>query len=395
MAYVSAIKIEGLLGRSETIEFQLQRDVNIIFGDNGCGKTTLLKIIDAALSRDAEAIQRLPVTKAEIHIYSEDHKKLIKHSWERKKGKDSTLERIHNMRFQAYLAQAEIIDDPRSLMFDSVVEPNQWKLTPSLKDKETKRWAHTFLPTTRLYLTDRSSRAAASRSQLSEAQLDELFAESVNRAWLVYYSKALQEVRGIQEEGLRAVLHNVLFTGLREPAVPSTNTAEIYDRVVNFLNRQPTSGAMVLGSLEQFNKRYESDGNLRRSVDNINAIERRIESTMLPIDRFKATIESLFSRGKKISILANQLQVTLITGETVSAANLSSGEKHMLKILLSAMTAAGNSVLIDEPELSMHIDWQRLFVQTVQALNPDCQLILASHSPEIMADISDEKIFKI
>lgn len=83
MAHVTSISIEGLLGRKEKIKFDLNRDVNVFFGDNGCGKTTLLKIINAALNRDGAALESLPVTKAEINIYSATDDKVVKHTWER------------------------------------------------------------------------------------------------------------------------------------------------------------------------------------------------------------------------------------------------------------------------------------------------------------------------
>ncbi len=130
-------------------------------------------------------------------------------------------------------------------------------------------------------------------------------------------------------------------------------------------------------------------------VDNIDTIERQIEHAMIPISQFLLTVENLFSRGKTITAVNNELQINLKDGTIVSPARLSSGEKHILKILLAAMTGGVSSVIIDEPELSMHIDWQRIFVKTVLTLNPNCQLILASHSPEIMADIEDQNIFRI
>ena len=116
---------------------------------------------------------------------------------------------------------------------------------------------------------------------------------------------------------------------------------------------------------------------------------------MVPINRFLETISRLFSRGKKLGLTDNELQILLADGRILPIAQLSSGEKHLIKILLTSMTSGPNAILIDEPELSLHLDWQRLFVQTILSLNPNCQLILASHSPEVMADVPDECIFKL
>lgn len=75
--------------------------------------------------------------------------------------------------------------------------------------------------------------------------------------------------------------------------------------------------------------------------------------------------------------------------------SLSAGEKHLLFILLHALMAEGSSLLLDEPEMSMHIDWQRELLQAIKELNPRAQVIAATHSPEIMANLPDDKIFKM
>ena len=40
--------------------------------------------------------------------------------------------------------------------------------------------------------------------------------------------------------------------------------------------------------------------------------------------------------------------------------------------------------IVDEPELSLHMDWQNMFVDAVQTANPKLQLILATHAPAII-----------
>lgn len=45
-----------------------------------------------------------------------------------------------------------------------------------------------------------------------------------------------------------------------------------------------------------------------------------------------------------------------------------------------------NVCIVDEPELSLHVEWQELFVDTLRAANPKVQLILATHSPSIIVD---------
>lgn len=393
MAHITDIKIEGLLGRKEPLHLQLNRRVTVFFGENGCGKTTLLKVLDAALSRDGTAMDRLPVTRAVIDIFSIEENRVFRHHWERR---DASLRKSDPG--QLDLLPHEYIEtlDGRFLVRNSRPE-TEWKLTPARRRPIAgARWAHTFLPTTRLYFSDPGpGRTPTARSHLSESELDQAFSDSVNRAWLQFYSKTLNEVRSIQESGLRSVLRQVLNPATAAPRHATLDADAIYTRVASFVARQSQSERISLGSQSSFKRRYEDDSNLRQIVDNLDDVERRIEMTMVPINSFLDTISRLFSREKSLKLANNEIQVLLADDRVLPISQLSSGEKHLIKILLSAMTAGPNTVLIDEPELSMHIDWQRLFVQTILSLNPDCQLILASHSPEVMADISDECIFRL
>lgn len=64
---------------------------------------------------------------------------------------------------------------------------------------------------------------------------------------------------------------------------------------------------------------------------------------------------------------------------------LSSGEKQVMLILLTTLLQKGKKsiLLLDEPEISLHLDWQRRFIRDVRALNENCQLIITTHSPSI------------
>ena len=65
--------------------------------------------------------------------------------------------------------------------------------------------------------------------------------------------------------------------------------------------------------------------------------------------------------------------------------NLSSGEKQMLIILLTTLLQDGKDyiLLMDEPEISLHIDWQRSLIANIREINPNCQIILTTHSPTV------------
>ena len=90
-----------------------------------------------------------------------------------------------------------------------------------------------------------------------------------------------------------------------------------------------------------------------------------------------------------------EIEIQLQDGTTITPQQLSSGEKHLLKLLIEVVSIEDSSILIDEPELSMHIDWQKSLLQNMNTLNPGAQLIVATHSPEVMSELDDSKIFRI
>jgi predicted ATPase len=67
--------------------------------------------------------------------------------------------------------------------------------------------------------------------------------------------------------------------------------------------------------------------------------------------------------------------------------DLSSGEKHILMILGRAALSSdlGTVFVADEPELSLHLDWQRKILPSIIKLSPKSQIIVATHSPSITA----------
>ena len=57
----------------------------------------------------------------------------------------------------------------------------------------------------------------------------------------------------------------------------------------------------------------------------------------------------------------------IANAKNIGIRSLSSGEKHLLRILFEVINVVRqSSLLIDEPEISLHIDWQRALVQTLR-----------------------------
>jgi predicted ATP-dependent endonuclease of OLD family len=77
--------------------------------------------------------------------------------------------------------------------------------------------------------------------------------------------------------------------------------------------------------------------------------------------------------------------------------NLSSGEKQILIILLKTLLQDKKDYILfmDEPEISLHIDWQRSLIKHIRQINPNCQIIITTHSPTIYYQGWIEKTIRI
>ncbi len=72
----------------------------------------------------------------------------------------------------------------------------------------------------------------------------------------------------------------------------------------------------------------------------------------------------------------------------ISLDDLSSGEKQIViffaYLILHLKQNIEGIFIVDEPEMSLHLYWQKIFVDKIQEANPNIQLIFATHAPEII-----------
>lgn len=78
-------------------------------------------------------------------------------------------------------------------------------------------------------------------------------------------------------------------------------------------------------------------------------------------------------------------------GENISWQNLSMGEKQILLLLLTVSNTNQKPCIffMDEPDLSMHIDWKEILVKELHELNPNMQIILSTHAPSVITGWMD------
>ena len=101
---------------------------------------------------------------------------------------------------------------------------------------------------------------------------------------------------------------------------------------------------------------------------------------------FQDIIDDLFKEtGKQIIRSENEIRFSQL-GEVLRPYQLSSGEKQMLAILLTVLVEDRKPYVLfmDELEVSLHFEWQKRLIELILKLNPNVQLIVATHSPAVI-----------
>lgn len=107
-----------------------------------------------------------------------------------------------------------------------------------------------------------------------------------------------------------------------------------------------------------------------------------------PLDEFLDITNKFFAQtGKTVLLRAGEIQIEM-AGKRRSLGALSSGERQILIMLahlsLNQRLKRDGVFVVDEPELSLHMAWQDMFVDAIQTANPKLQLVMATHSPAII-----------
>lgn len=112
----------------------------------------------------------------------------------------------------------------------------------------------------------------------------------------------------------------------------------------------------------------------------------KAQKESMPKKLFQDLIDDLFTdTGKTIVRTENEIRF-MLSNEMLYPYQLSSGEKQILVILLTVLIEDNLPYVLfmDEPEVSLHIEWQKRLVDMILELNPNVQIILVTHSPAVI-----------
>lgn len=114
--------------------------------------------------------------------------------------------------------------------------------------------------------------------------------------------------------------------------------------------------------------------------------QQRAQEIAAEKSHFYDVVDGLFAdTGKTVLRTSNEI-VLVQRDEKLMPYQLSSGEKQMLIILLTVLVQDRQqcTLFMDEPEISLHVEWQQKLLELIRDLNPNVQIILTTHSPAVI-----------
>ena len=165
-------------------------------------------------------------------------------------------------------------------------------------------------------------------------------------------------------------------------------TAEFAKITDSFSTLQKEQSENIIKQI-RFRNNNNNDSELLSSIENqIIKLEESRKTSFLPFTVLSELITSIFTHK---GIRLNNLTVGDI-GNAISSDKLSAGEKQMLSFICYNTFAKETLIFIDEPELSLHPDWQRILLPTLLRQGNNNQFFMATHSPFIYSKYSDKEV---
>lgn len=425
------------------IDITFNKDITFIVGLNGSGKTTAIRLINAILTPSPKELNLIPFDDAEVSLTHENNvitinakkkdnhisisikepKKIkgefnvpildfeeLEYRYEQKESgenyfKSLILEERDNsiLKFILDLPSPYFLGLDRKIHgidhFESQIRSKNIlsprRRPPSHYQKIITGNLGTSLVEVQDLLYETISQIRRVADKENEKQRKNLLISSFKytRSDDVFSGKfdftieeGLLQRRGELEETLRQL---DMFTGDAEKEI--TKFFESLQKLLDRKNKEGENGKGVdiewIINKAQINRIYE----FLKIIDDT---KNRIDKISSNLNKFLDLVNSYYNEtGKQLTIdPLGRAFLKRPKGGMVGLDALSSGEKQILIIFANSILRLGNEkvFIIDEPELSLHLNWQERFIDDIKSLKTGAQFIFATHSPEIIAGYEDK-----
>ncbi|EFF84561.1 MULTISPECIES: AAA family ATPase [Acinetobacter] len=369
---LEGVEFYNLVAPQKHTYIDLKKQINIITGFNGSGKSTCLSALHHMISMYSENARNYPrkdwasMLKTKNHFYS-----LYNYTCHRPEEINhdqikvilSDLTKDFGKRFDK--AQDSI--DPTSKLRNFVKNREVFNinyLITSLDDYNDKQSDDSHFIKSILFMNESLS---SSEKGDFEADFDNLdsFSQEVNIDKSLYslliefsvQSRVEKRINQVYEDLLKKI-SNKDFSSIKEALMENSEIDELI-------------------KLEKIKKEITSSKN--------NLKDKPINSFMSILNSFfKETNREFFiNKDGFLNLRCNYPDNKHLIIEWHS---LSMGEKNLLTLLLLVFLNRQKEVLflLDEPDLSMHISWQKRFIKTIAQLSPRSKFIISTHSPAMI-----------
>ena len=436
---IASVLVEGLHDQLD-VELSFNPGLNIIYGKNGRGKTTLLHLIANALELDFARFSNLRFRKITLDTFDGNQLEIT-----RPDPAASPIVSLNNETTSFNgdnnsMSEVELSSLRKALggratylpAFRSVLERARGDGSSYYRAGERREAGFDELVESETHLL-RSSLEQGVRTPLEQRQIrDEAFTTTQKtmqcRQWfgqfvpVIRYPSVIEVEETLTEEWRQAHLNvtrreQKLFeetfvkvfratSGLDVLSDNETNE-DLLASISNLLKGENSGGlaeesSVMYEQLLAAARQGVSKGNERinNSVLGLykKALEDRNHERKIAFQRmrdFSASVNE-FLDNKTLVIgprsgnvrLRSAVAFETPVGHSYGMAALSSGERQILTMLFSASRSKISSgvFLVDEPELSLHIDWQRIILRELKKQSNERQIIACTHSPEVGAD---------
>ena len=416
MFKVSSIEVSGFWQKYK-VASNFDDNVNIVIGKNGTGKTTFMNILHAVLSVDATGLFENDFSTATLQL--SDGRKKRKISIEKIDSKDVPyIIAIYKISTRKYAIPIYSSDEsrvlPTSIRRIAAEETNKLKqelsqlvalaslsvyritadIDPEVRDRASKRTVSpvdlrlgNLMQKLTSYQLELSTEARSISAQL---QRDVLVS-------LLYQKGSSDEPRfslnfdeSLERRNLTAAYKQLGVSGSDVSVRIREHTAAIGEATRNLQEMMRSSDSDSVGShydfspLEAYQRTARVIALSLESAGKIDAVYKQIKDFL--------DILHSFIQDKKFEFQAGSLR--LVDNAEIGIERLSSGEKQLLILFIEALLQRQKSYifLADEPELSLHIAWQRNIISAIRRINPNAQIIVATHSPEVASKFPEKII---
>lgn len=213
------------------------------------------------------------------------------------------------------------------------------------------------------------------------------------------YSQSLKMVAYIDEEihynAPDKVVNSVIKGKQPDLTLDKTLASLIYDFVVDraYADDFKNKVAAIIGATES-NKGISKE-KIRQAVNT--AMQELDTQKNFEVNPVFDELNNFFSMtNRKLVWLNNTIYMDVIDEGIFSFVEFSKGEKTLLALMLAVYLNRENSYfLMDEPDLSLHVEWQEQLLPAFQRLAPQTQFIIATHSPFLIMQTQSEQVFNL